>query len=446
MRKIKILILVMAAVLLMGCKKENPQSIVTVTLWHVYGAQTESPMNDMIDKFNDTVGKKENIRVKVTSITNNNTIHENILSSAYQDPGAAELPDMFVSYPKTVQAMPDEEALVDYKDYFTEEELGEFVPEFLEEGNIDHKQRIIPVAKSTELLFLNKRAFDRFAAETGCTREELSTWEGLYQMAEKYYQWTDEKTPEIEGDGKMFFALDSHFNYFQVGMDSIGESFFKEENPDWENEAFQTVWDPYASAALKGAMWLGEGYATEPFQTGDAVVCEGSSASILYFPDQVTYEDNTTEELEIECLPFPVFEEGEKTVIQRGAGICTVKSTPEKEEACITFLKWITEEKNNVELVVDLGYMPVLKSAFDHELEQAVEELKDPEYVSLYQSYLKIQEEYKFYIPPKIASYLELEKDFENQIRLTLAKEREAYESEETDVNLVWEEFKENMQ
>lgn len=52
------------------------------------------------------------------------------LASAFGDPGASKLPDMFVSYPKTVLAMPDDTELVDYYDYFTEEELNEFIPAF----------------------------------------------------------------------------------------------------------------------------------------------------------------------------------------------------------------------------------------------------------------------------------------------------------------------------
>ena len=65
------------------------------------------------------VEKEENIQVQVGSVTNTNTIHESVLSSAFDDPGAEELPDMFVSYPKTVLAMPDDSVLVDYRDYFT---------------------------------------------------------------------------------------------------------------------------------------------------------------------------------------------------------------------------------------------------------------------------------------------------------------------------------------
>ena len=131
MRKICLFPVMIAVMVFTGCGQKKKEDPVTVTLWHVYGGQTESPLNDLIDEFNETIGKEENIRVQVGSVTNTNTIHENVLASAFGDPGASKLPDMFVSYPKTVLAMPDDTELVDYYDYFTEEELNEFIPAFL---------------------------------------------------------------------------------------------------------------------------------------------------------------------------------------------------------------------------------------------------------------------------------------------------------------------------
>lgn len=32
-----------------------------MTIWHVYGGETESPLNDLIDTFNDTIGLPQNI-------------------------------------------------------------------------------------------------------------------------------------------------------------------------------------------------------------------------------------------------------------------------------------------------------------------------------------------------------------------------------------------------
>ena len=207
----------MAVMGLAGCGKETAREPVTVTIWHVYGGQAESPLNDMIAEFNETVGKEENIQVQVGSVTNTNTIHENVLSSAFGDPGAEDLPDMFVSYPKTVLALPDETVLVNYQDYFSEEELSCFIPTFLTEGQIDGRQLILPVAKSTEIMFVNETAFNRYAKVSGASLSDLETWEGVFRIAEDYTRWTDEQTPDIPEDGKPFFVHDYHFNYFQVG-------------------------------------------------------------------------------------------------------------------------------------------------------------------------------------------------------------------------------------
>ena len=264
----------------------------------------------------------------------------------------------------------------------------------------------------------------RFAKETGANIEDLRTWEGLFAMSEQYAEWTDNKTPKIPHDRKNFFVHDYHFNYFQVGVESLGENFFKGENLAFGPE-FETAWEPYAKAALSGGVWLRSGYATEPLRTGDSIVSVASSASVLYYSDEVTYEDNTSEKIEIVAMPCPVFSTGEKMVMQRGAGICTVKSTPDKEKACITFLKWLTETRKNVEFVTSLGYMPVKQEAFDACLPEAIKELSDPMYVSLYQAFLDTQENYTFYTAPQLDSYLDLETRFEELVRKVLLVKRQ---------------------
>ena len=95
-------------------------------------------------------GRKQNIRVQVGSVTNTNTIHEAVLASAYGEPGATALPDMFVSYPKTVLALPDADILVDYRDYFSDAELDDFIPAFLAEGEIGEAPATVAVMPFAE--------------------------------------------------------------------------------------------------------------------------------------------------------------------------------------------------------------------------------------------------------------------------------------------------------
>jgi len=401
-----------------GCSGKGSEPV-TLTMWHVYGGQTDSPLNDLIDEFNDTVGKKENIRIQVTAVSNTNTIHEEILDALSGKYGSLEMPDMFISYPKTVLALPDEEILVDYRDYFSEKELSGLIPEFIEEGTVNDRLCVFPVAKSTEVLFVNKTLFDRFAAATGASIEMLDTWEGLFQLTQMYYQWTDSQTPDVAGDGRSFFTHDYLFNYLQVGTESKGESFFIGDELAF-GSVFDQVWDSFAQTAVKGGIWLGEGYATEPLRTGDAIVSVASTASVLYYKDEVTYDDNTSEPVEIIARPCPVFADGQKLVMQRGAGFCTVKSTPEKEKAAVTFLKWLSEPECNVRFVTQVGYMPVSQEAFDKYLPEAISTLSSSKYKSLYQAMMTMQSEYSFYTAPQTDSYLELEQNTEKYMRSEL--------------------------
>lgn len=291
------------------------------------------------------------------------------------------------------------------------------------------KQAILPLAKSTEVLFVNRTLFDRWAATSGASYDDLTTWEGIYALAERYAADT----------GKCFLVNDYHFNYFQVGVESLGENFFQNDGVRF-GPAFERTWEPYAHAALEGGVWLQDGYATESLRTGDTIVSVASSASVLYYSDTVTYPDNTSEQVTIASMPYPVFDGGEKLVMQRGVGMCTTKSTPEREQACITFLKWLTSPERNVEFVTILGYMPVTQEAFDAYLPAAVEQFSNPMYVSLYETYLKMQESYTFYYAPQMENYLDLETRFENLSRLKLMAGRAQYqEGSGTAEELVWD-------
>lgn len=407
-----------------GCGASKSTQTTTITIWHVYGEQSDSPLNDMITEFNNTVGIQKGIAVKAMKVSDTNTIHEAVLKSDEGGPGTEQLPDIFVAYPKTVMAMKNNNELVDFKDYLTEEEIGAFSEDFINEGMIDGRLLILPVAKSTELLFLNKTMFDRFAEKSGASLDDLSTWDGLLNTSREYTKQT----------GKSFLAHDYFFNYFQLGMASRGNSIFTDNGLNLDKE-FDEVWNPMAEAAVEGSIWLGSGYASEALRTGDAIASIASSAGILYYSDTVTYEDNTTEDMELIALPCPTYSSGEKLAMNRGAGLCLMKSDEKREEAAMTFLKWITAPENNVKFVTQAGYMPVTDDAFENYLPDAIGSLQSPRYKSLYNAFIEMQKDYRFYTPPQYSFYLDKETWFEKNVRQILSEESSKYYSEISDKN-----------
>lgn len=123
-------------------------------------------------------------------------------------------------------------------------------------------------------------------------------------------------------------------------------------------------------------------------------------------------------------MPVPVFEGGDKLVMQRGAGFCTVKSTPQKEKAACVFLEWLTNPENNVSFVTSLGYMPVTNEAFDM-MPEKITTIESPKYKSLYEAFVETQKNYKFYSAPKYDNYLSLETKVESFSRSKMLAERD---------------------
>ena len=100
--------------------------------------------------------------------------------------------------------------LANLDNYFTADELSAYIDEFIAEGRLsDDGLYVFPLAKSTEILYLNQTLFDAFAGDTGASKDQLSTFEGIAQLAKQYYEWTDAKTPDTPNDGKQFFSSDA---------------------------------------------------------------------------------------------------------------------------------------------------------------------------------------------------------------------------------------------
>ncbi|MDE6425650.1 MAG: extracellular solute-binding protein [Ruminococcus sp.] len=346
----------------------------TITIWHYYNGVQQEIFDKSVIEFNETMGREKGIVVEAYSKGSVDELSASVLASIRQDAGAEELPDMFAAYSETAYIADKLGSAVDLSEYFTEAELKEYVDGYIEEGRISYDGgiKIFPTAKSTEVMMLNLTDWEKFATAAGVSTDDLETWEGVVDTAGKYYEYTDNLTPDIENDGKAFFGRDSVANYMLVGAKQLGAEFVTQKDGkfslDVDKEAVRRLWDNYYVPYVKGYFTAQSRFRSDDAKIGEIIALICSTTGAAYFPDSVTIDDDYSYPIESLVMPVPNFEGTDPYLVQQGAGMVVTKSEQTSEYACTVFLKWFTEKERNISFSVGSGYMPVKKDANDESL------------------------------------------------------------------------------
>lgn len=359
----------LAGSLMTGCGKKSedshglsPSSPVEIEVWTYYNGESQVAFEKMVKEFNKTEGKEKGVQVKSSSTGGVNELIEKLRNELKKEEDQRELPDIFSCYMDTAREIDQEGLLVDLSQYFSEEELSQYVESYINEGRIgeDGSLKVLPVAKSTEVLFLNKTDWEKFAGETGKDTKSLETWEGLVETAADYYKWSK---------GKAFFGRDSMANYILVGSTQLGQEPFqlKEGKLDLnlDKETMRRLWDNYYVPYINGYFTANGRFRSDDMKTGDIIAMAASSSGASFVPTEVTVDSQEPYPIETEILPLPNFEGTQPCAIQQGAGMAVSKSSEKSQYGASLFLKWFTQEERNSLFSVQTSYMPVRKGAYE---------------------------------------------------------------------------------
>ena len=304
--------------------KLDPDNLVTIKIWHYYNGTQQATFDKLLEKFNSTVGKEKGIYVEGYGHGSVADLEKAITSSVNEEVGAEDMPDIFSTYVDTAYSIQKKGKLADLSEYFTKKEISKYVDSYIKEGylNNDKKLYLLPVAKSSEIMLLNKTDWEPFAKATHTSLSELKTTEGITAVAKKYYEWTDAQTPDTPNDGKAFYGRDSMSNYFVIGMKQMGKEIFEVKDGkvtvNTDKKLLKRLWENYYVPYVSGY-----------FAAYEASVMKG----------------------------------GKNYKVQQGAGMAVTKSDDEHEYAATVFLKWFSKKEQNLEFVCQSSYMPVLKEA-----------------------------------------------------------------------------------
>ena len=410
-RNIILLLLLVITSLLTGCSStpsSKSKETITLNMWHNYGGTMQKTMDSLVDQFNSTIGHDKGIVINVTAITSSSELQNNLNSIIEDEPGAPSMPDICTAYPKTAILLHEKNLISDFNNYFSTEDLSKYIDAFISEGNIDNGLYVFPIAKSTEILYLNQTLFDKFAKDTGVTIDSLSTFEGISDISKKYYIWSK---------GKQFFSADSWFNVAQVGLKQLDSNIFSNEIFNLSTEQYKHIFETCADASINGGFAIYDGYSSDLSKTGDLVCSTGSSAGILFYGDTITYPDNTVEKVEYSILPYPIFSSGKKLALQRGNGLVIKKSTTEREKAASVFIKWLTDSKQNMTFISSTGYLPVTKTAFEDDLPNSIKNNPNSKISAMHRAVIKMYDSYEFFTPEIFKDFDSFSKNYDVKYR-----------------------------
>lgn len=369
-----ILTLVLCAGALISCgeKKQalDPKNPTSVVIWHYYNGKQKEAFDALVNQFNQTYGTEKGIVVTAESKGGVDDLAAAVTNSAEKKVGSDELPDLFATYSDTAYILYNKNMLANMKKYMTVEDLADYVPAFIEEGELAKEELyIFPIAKSTELFYLNETDWIPFAEATNTDIAEVNTWEGLAKVAEKYYNWSN---------GKAFFGRDAAANYMIVGSKQLGKEIFDVQNNtvnmQFDEIAMRRLWDCYAAPYLKGYYGSFGRFRSDDMKTGNLIAFVGSTTSSSYFPTEVTRDDGTTYPIQGKVLALPTFEGIDAYAPQQGAGMSVIRSDALTEQACVEFLKWFTSAQQNTAFCINSGYTPVTYSSnSDENLKKALQ-------------------------------------------------------------------------
>ncbi len=340
--------------------KKNP---VTVSLWHYYIGEQKKSFDQLVDEFNNSFGRDNGIIVEAFSKSSIDILVKEVNASFNKEPGSEKLPDAFLTYSDSAYPIAKKGLITSYDSYVDAKVLSGYVDGFISEGRFlpDKKLYILPIAKSTEVICLNKTDFDKFlAANSKYNYSYFDKWEDIGEMSRAYYNWT-----ASQGTAKPLFGLDSLANFIisttkQHGADIIDPDKNTVNLPD---KAVRAIWDTYYVNMVSGYFGAIGRFRSDDIKTGSLLSYLGSNTSGSYFPTLISPGDGKDYKIDLQTFKMPVYKNADKVAIQQGAGVALVKSTNVKEYAMTQFLVWATDPSRNSTFTLNSSYLPVTKQA-----------------------------------------------------------------------------------
>lgn len=330
--------------------------LIELEFWYSWQDKVAENNQELTEKFNETVGKENNIRITAEYQGSYDELHTKLKSAFI----ANEQPAISVMEIASIKSFADAGMIEPLESYISDEKESQFLPGLMDNSYVDGKLYGVPYLRSTPIFYYNKTLFDQ-AGITGAP----TNWEELASTSK-----------QLESIGVKGFGFLNDIWHFEAYTQGNGGNIV---NADETEAIFNQA------PAVEAVEFLKEGIEKYNFKyysgnnASDTRTTEIMNQKIGMWVDSTGSLNNTLDiagqnGYEIGTAFIPCGKE--YSVPTGGCNIVmTSKLTDEEKEAAALFINFMTEEEQVVYSHKKTGYLPTTISSTTH-----------PEIEALYES------------------------------------------------------------
>lgn len=362
MRKtVFIVFMLMIPLALFARGSAEDDGVTTIAWWHSNSGIIQEAADALVEKFNETTGAENGIRVEaVYQGSANDTLTK--VKTVMQAGDLSQLPDLVQLDATGVTDMStyDNVYFIDELAANQGEDLSFMLDHALESMRYKGKIIALPFNASTILFYYNKTAFEEAGFDAPQTIDELTEMAKVLTQRDKDGKVTKYTIASVPTTYELcaFIGMQHGLSYItdmSNGHDGTPtKTVFRQEGT---LKAFLEKWKAlYETGGLSN---LTSGVSAQ-FAAGQTLSMLASTSNLTSVLEAVDGR------FEVAVAPLmKVNEEATGGVNLGGGALFTFHSTPEKESAVWTFMKFLTSAESQLEWHIATGYLPVNRHTYE---------------------------------------------------------------------------------
>lgn len=160
----------------------NGEGVIKLKVWTPEGQEVENKYyKETIENFNKENEGKIEASIELIPRANGYE-YENKINAAAT---SGSLPDVIAMDGPTVANYADSGIIVPIEDYFTKDDLSDFVPSIIQQGTYQDKLYTLGTSESTVVLYYNKTMLDAAGITAPTSLKDAWTWNDVYEISKK---------------------------------------------------------------------------------------------------------------------------------------------------------------------------------------------------------------------------------------------------------------------